>query len=256
MKIICLVKPVPVPKIVLNSRTSKQMVNPAEMNALEFAMRLKEETGGAVAVLSMAPKRCEALLKELYAVGIDDAVLVTDPAYAESDTMATARTLSRAIDVLGGCDLIVCGQRSIDGETGQVGPALGAYRQIPCVTNCVSIERKQDGVACQRMAEHGTEQIETSVPALFAVRCSVNTPRLPSLVGMANARHKEVTVFDNNTLGLPADACGLAGSPTRVIRTYRQSYGKRKASEKVTDPVAIRQTMIREIGRIGEIRDG
>jgi electron transfer flavoprotein beta subunit len=254
MKIICLVKPVSVPKIISGSKPSKLMANPADMNALEFALRLKEETGGTVIVLTMAPRRSEELLKELYAVGIDDAVLVSDAAYAKSDTMATARTLSRAIDIMGDCDLIVCGQRSIDGETGQVGPALGAYRQLPCVTNCVSIERKQDRIVCQRMAEHGTEQIETTIPALVAVRCSVNTVRLPSLQGIANARHKDVVVFDNLTLDLPPNECGFAGSPTRVIRTHQRSYGKRPASGKITDAVVIKNALTREISRAGAIR--
>lgn len=112
-----------------------QVLNPADESALELGLELKEKHGGTVTVLTMGPKRAEGMLREALSRGADEAALMTSPRFAGADTLVTARCLAEAEKALGGFDLILCGRRAIDGETGQVGPMVAAMLDRPCVVN-------------------------------------------------------------------------------------------------------------------------
>ena len=156
------------------------------------------------------------MLRELAARGAGELYLLTDAAFAGADTLATARTLCAAVQKTGPYDLIVCGRRAADGETGQVGPALAALLGWPIVTNAVEIT-VQDGALCAvRLLETGRETLSLPLPCV-ATLCEWSAPlRLPTLAGLRRAKDAPVTTLSRAELGIPAARCGLAGSPTRV----------------------------------------
>jgi electron transfer flavoprotein beta subunit len=169
MNIIVCIKQVPDTKDVrLDPKTNtmaregvESIMNPFDRNALEEGVRLKEQHGGTVTVISMGPPQAEAVLREAVACGADEAVLVSDRAFAGADTWATTYTLGKAIEKIGPFDLIICGKQAIDGDTAQVGPGLAKRLNIPYV----SYVRKISGVeneflSVHRLMDDGYDEIE------------------------------------------------------------------------------------------------
>lgn len=199
----------------------KGIINPFDMYALEESVRIKEQHGGKVITISMGPPQAEEALREAIAVAADEAILLSDPAFAGSDTLATSYVLARAIASIGDYDLIICGRQTIDGDTGQVGPELAERLGIPFVAYVSNIEEIGDGyMRVERMIEEGYEVIETPLPGVITVVKEINVPRLPSLRGMAKAKSAQIRVWGAQELNIDADKVGLLGSPTRVIRIF------------------------------------
>ena len=165
------------------------LINPFDVYAIEEGVRLKEKFGGKVIVLTMGPPQAEAVLREAISLGCDEAVLVSDRAFAGSDTLATSYTLSKAIEKIKDYDVIICGKQAIDGDTAQVGPGIAATLDIPQITYVRKIEDIKDGtITAERATEEGYEVIETKLPCLMTVVKEINTPRLPSLKGKIKAK--------------------------------------------------------------------
>lgn len=204
-----------------------RIINPPDMNALEESLRIKDETGGNVTVCTMGPASAESMLRQAAAMGADRLCLISDSTLAGSDTYATAKTLSRAVRHLGGFDLLLCGRRSIDGETGQVGPELAALLNIPCATNCVSIQIDGQIILCRRMLEKEYQDWRLCTPALITVNYGINSPRLPSISGLRRAKDIPIEKLTAASLGLSTTECGIAGSPTKVVRITAKPFGKR-----------------------------
>ncbi len=200
--------------------------NVADEAALEAALQLKEN--GSVTVLTMGPGKLEDSMRELLARGADEAVLVSDPAFAGSDTLATARVLAEAVKKLGGCDLLLWGRRAIDGETGQVPGMMAAMLNIPCVTNGESILQEATNIQVRRRLEAGTQVLSVQLPCGVSV-CEYTYPlRLPGIMGMRRARQKQVLGLDAAALGIGPEQCGLKGSATRVVAMSNRFPGLRK----------------------------
>ena len=210
--------------------TPGRTLNPADEAALAAA--LHHRTTGKVTVLSMAPKSCEAGLRELLARGADKAVLLCDSHFAGSDSYATSGILAEAIRQLGPFGLIFCGRRAIDGETGQVPPALGTKLGLPCVTNVLDMEPRSDGILhCRRLLEEGVEHLACQTPAVLSL-CEYSYPsRAPSLSDLRRAKGKQVEHLDAAALGIDPSACGLAGSPTRVEQASPHTSGLRRVTQ-------------------------
>ena len=154
-------------------------------------------------------------------MGIDEAMLVCDRAFAGSDTWATSYTLAAAIKKIGSFDLILCGKQASDGDTAQVGPGISTHLDIPQVTYVKKIEELKDNLMrVERMMEEGYEVIETPLPTLLTVVKEINEPRLPSLKGMMRAKSAQITVLTQKELNLDPQAIGLCGSPTQVIKIF------------------------------------
>ena len=199
----------------------KSMINPFDMYAIEEAVRLKEKFGGKTTVITMGPPQAESALREAMAMGIDEGILISDRAYAGSDTWATSYTLSSAIKKTGSFDLIICGKQASDGDTAQVGPGISAHLDIPQVTYVKKIEEMKDNLArVERMTEEGYEIIETPLPALFTVVKEINEPRLASLKGMLRAKQAKIAAWTQKELQLDNQKIGLCGSPTQVIKIF------------------------------------
>jgi len=201
--------------------SAEAIINPFDEHAIEEGVRLKEKTGGKVTVLSMGIPKVADLLRETIAVGVDDAVLLTDRAFAGADTLATSYALAMGIRKLGEFDLIICGKQAIDGDTAQVGPSLAEKLGIPHATYVRKIEEIRDGyMRCQRMTDDGYEVIEMPLPALITVVKEINEPRLPSIKGKLKAKKTEVKVLSAEDIGADLNLCGLKGSATQVIKTF------------------------------------
>jgi electron transfer flavoprotein beta subunit len=169
----------------------------------------------------MGPPQAEEALREALSLGADDAVLLSDRAFAGADTWATAYTLSRAITRLGQYDIIICGRQTIVGDTGQVGPELAEMLEIPFIAYVSQIEEMADRqIRVRRMVEDGHEVIEANLPAVITVVKEINVPRLPSLRGIARAKSASIPVWNAVELGADLEMVGLAGSCTRVIKVF------------------------------------
>jgi len=199
----------------------ENIINPFDTYAIEEGVRLKEKGGGRVTVITMGPSQAEAALREAVSLGADEAVLLSDRAFAGADTWATAYTLSRAITKLGQCDLIICGRQTIDGDTGQVGPELAEMLDIPFVAYVSQIEEIRDGyLRLRRMVEEGHEVIETTPPAVITVAKEINVPRLPSLRGIMKSKSAVIPAWGSQELGVAESTVGLSGSSTQVIKVF------------------------------------
>lgn len=203
-------------------RDGRQSVaNPFDTAALEVALALKDELGGRVSVLSMGiPDTCR-LLRDAIARGADDALLLSDRAFAGADTLATSYALSMGLDELGDAGLVLCGKMAVDGDTAQIGPELGGILGVPCVTGVSEVlEASDHRVVVRHDTDEGTEVVEVPLPAVLTVTKDIATLRMPSIAGVRAAAGAEVRVLDAATLGADPACCGLAGSPTQVVRSF------------------------------------
>lgn len=203
--------------------------NIADAAALEAALQLKEN--GTVTVLTMGPAKLAAPLQELFGRGVDRAVLLTDPCMSGADTYATANALSAAVKALGGFDLILCGRRAVDGETGQVPSMLAAALDMPCITNAQLLQEQEDKLTVCRRLETGTADLCVSSPAVVSVCEYAYTLRMPSIMAMRKARQKQVQQLTAADLGLSPEECGLKGSLTRVVHADKKFPGLRNGKK-------------------------
>jgi electron transfer flavoprotein beta subunit len=199
------------------------VINPFDTYAIEEAVRLKEKFGGKVIALSMGPPQAQQALREAISLGADEAILLSDRAFAGSDTLATSYALASAVKKIGSFDIILCGKQASDGDTAQVGPGISTHLNIPQVTYVKKIEdiASNSGTArVERLVEEGFEIIEVPLPCLMTVVKEINEPRLPSLKGKMKANKAAVTTWTAADLGLEASKVGLNGSPTKVVKIF------------------------------------
>ncbi|EGD52793.1 Electron transfer flavoprotein alpha/beta-subunit [Thermoanaerobacter ethanolicus JW 200] len=195
------------------------IINPDDKNALEEAIRIKEEYGAKVIVITMGPPQAETALREALAMGADEAYLLTDRVFAGADTYATAKTLSKMAKKFD-YDIIFCGRQAIDGDTAQVGPQLAEQLNVPQVTYVKEVKIEGDTLIVKRALEDGYEVIKVKMPVLLTAIKELNTPRYPSIKGIFESyREKEVKIVTAADLGIDPQEVGLKGSPTKVIST-------------------------------------
>ncbi len=232
MKIIVCIKQVPDAKDVrldpitntLAREGVQSIMNPYDQYALEEAVRLKEQRGGEVVVISMGPPQAEEILRQAISCGADTAVLVSDRAFAGADTWATAYTLEHAINTIGNFDLILCGKQAIDGDTAQVGPGLATRLGIPFMTCVQKIREATDNsLIVERMMDDGYDVVAVEYPALLSVVKDINEPRVPSIKGKMKAKKAEIQKFNAQTIGADPTCIGLPGSPTKVVNVFPPS---------------------------------
>ena len=234
MKIIVCVKQVPDtsgkvavnPDGTLNRASMQAITNPDDKNAVEAALKLKEQTGCKVTVVSMGPPPAEGMLRELIAMGCDDAVLVSGREFGGSDTFATSQILAAAIDELGieEDDIIFCGRQAIDGDTAQVGPQIAEKLGLPQISYAADIKLEGKTLTVKRMLEDGYMTIKVQTPCLITCIKELNTPRYMSVNGIVEAYDKPMAIFDfpklkDNPL-IELDSIGLKGSPTNILTSF------------------------------------
>jgi len=204
------------------------IMNPEDRNGLEEALRIRETVKDATIVaLSMGPPQAKSVLREAYAMGVDAAILVSDAAFAGSDTLATSYVLSMAIKKIKDYDLIVCGRQAIDGDTAQVGPQIAECLGIPQVTCAQEISVEADSVTAKSDFGRIVRTVKVAPPALITVTKSINKPRYKTLNGIWRAfRDKEITEWSQEDLNLNPMRVGLNGSPTWVRKISTPDYSR------------------------------
>ena len=195
------------------------IINPLDLYAIEEGVRLKEQHDGEILALSMGPPKAMTAIKEAIAMGCDDGILLSNKAFAGADTWATSYVLSQTIKKAGEFDLVLCGERATDGDTGQVGPGIAAWLNIPFSTYISKIiEVKEKSLIVERMVETGYEILEIETPCLLTVVKEINYPRLPSLRGKQRARKMENRTWGPADVDAKPENLGLKGSPTQVVK--------------------------------------
>jgi electron transfer flavoprotein alpha/beta subunit len=234
MRIIVCIKQVPdTAEVRINPETNTlirdgvpSIINPYDTHAIEAGLQIREKSGGTVTVVTMGPPQAEDALREAISMGADEAVLLTDRAFAGSDTWATAYTLAKAIEHIG-ADLILCGKQAIDGDTAQVGPEIAEFLDIPHIAYIRNIEEvADDKIVLQRLMDDGYDVVESSLPALLTVVRELNVPRLPSLKGKMAAKKAVIRKLGAAEISAEEGSLGLKGSPTQVRNIFAPEVRK------------------------------
>jgi electron transfer flavoprotein beta subunit len=230
------------------------IVNPLDLYAIEAALQLRDATdGGEAIVLSMGPAKADRAVREAISMGCDRGVLLSDKAFAGGDTWATSRVLSEAARRIGDFDLVICGERATDGDTGQVGPGIASFLGLPVATYVSRIESAGGGaVRVHRLVEDGYEVLEVDLPAVLTVVKEVADPRLPTLRGKQRAKAADVPVWTADDLSLAPDDVGLAGSPTRVVKIFKPKVARTCEKLPGTDEKSIAAAADRVVEFLGE----
>lgn len=233
MKIIVCIKQVPdTNEVRIDPKTGTliregvpSIINHDDKNALEEAIALKDKYKDVhITVISMGPPQAEVALREALAMGADRAILVSDRAFAGSDTWATAKTLTAAVKKIKDYDIIFCGRQAIDGDTAQVGPQLAEDLGIPQITYVTHLEIDGKNVKAHRALEDGYEVLNTTMPCLLTTIKELNSPRYSSVKGIYDAyREKKVEMWNAKDIEISPDETGLNSSPTNVRQTFTPS---------------------------------
>ncbi|MBR4875411.1 MAG: electron transfer flavoprotein subunit beta/FixA family protein [Clostridia bacterium] len=202
-------------------RDGRQSVtNPFDTYAIEEAVRIKEKLGGEVTVISMGIPAAESMLRDACSRGADRGVLLSDRAFAGADTLATSYALSLWCKDAG-LDLILCGKMAVDGDTAQIGPELAEHLGIPHITDvCEILHIDETAVTVKKVTSTGFSHVKTPLPALLTVVKDINLPRMASIPGVRAGQTADIRIYTASNLGADLDRCGLAGSPTQVMRTF------------------------------------
>lgn len=234
MKIIVCAKQVPDtsgkivvnPDGTLNRASMKTITNPDDMNAVEAALKLKEETGCQVLVVTMGPPQAENMLRELMAMGADQGYLISGREFGGSDTFATSQIIAAALTEIGidSEDIIFCGRQAIDGDTAQVGPQIAEKLHIPQVTYVSGIRKDGHSLILKRELEDGYMTIRVNTPCLLTCIKDLNEPRLMNTVDIYAAYKKPLTVLNYEALKdnalIDPTTIGLSGSPTNIFKSF------------------------------------
>ncbi len=223
------------PEGTLDRAITRAIMNPDDKAGLEASLRIKDETGAKVTVVTMGLPKADDMLREALAMGADEAVLVTDRRLGGADTWATSSTVAAAVKKLD-YDLIITGRQAIDGDTAQVGPQIAEHLQLPVISYAEDIKVDGNSVIVKRQYEDRYHEVKAQMPCLITALSELNEPRYMTPGGIFDAYDKEVTVWGRDDLTDLDDAnIGLAGSPTKIAKASDKV--RKGAGEKVAlDP--------------------
>ncbi len=234
MKIIVCVKQVPDTSGVVAVKEDGTMdraamatiTNHDDLAAVEAALKIKDDTGCKVVAVSMGPAPAESMLRELLAMGCDEAYLVSSREFGGSDSYATSQIIAGAIDHIGleSDDMIFCGRQAIDGDTAQVGPQIAEKLNLPQITYAADIKVENGAIIVKRLLEDGHMLLKAKAPCLITCVKELDTPRYMSVSGILECYSKPLTVLDYQALKdnplIDDDTIGLKGSPTNVYKSF------------------------------------
>lgn len=231
MEIIVCIKQVP--QMTGINKTIKQgereyILNPSDAYAIEEALQIKEMTNATVTAVSMGNEEGKSILRYAFSLGVDKGILLSDRHFAGADTLATSYTLSLEIKK-NPYSLVICGSKTSDGSTGQIGPSLAEQLNIPHACNVTGIVKITDSyIICKRKASnHYIQTVKIKLPALIVVEDELNVPQMPTIKGMATASEKELLIMNCETIQADKKRCGQLGSKTQVISTSYPSFTKK-----------------------------
>jgi electron transfer flavoprotein beta subunit len=256
MHIVCCIKQVPdTAQVKIDPETNtlirsgvESICNPYDLVATEAAVQLIEKYGGKVTVISMGPPQAESALRECLSLGANEAILLSDRAFAGADTLATGYTLAKAISKISATDpvdLVICGRQAIDGDTGQTGPGIVTrlgYNQFIYVSEIVKVDIENRTITVRRQVEGGSETIEGKLPALLTVELELTAPRYAILPELVRALRQDIKVWGGNQIEASTERLGLKGSPTWVKEIFVPTaqrggliFDGKSSSEQVVD---------------------
>ena len=197
------------------------IMNPDDKAGLEEALRLKDQYGAHVTVITMGPPQAEAILREAYAMGVDRAILLTDRKFGGADTLATSNTIAAALRNIE-ADLIIAGRQAIDGDTAQVGPQIAEHLGLPQVSYVKNMQynKEDNSLTIERAVEDGYYLVNVQLPALITVLSEANQPRYMRVKGIVEAFDKPVETWNFDSITVDPAVIGLAGSPTKVKKSF------------------------------------
>ena len=227
------------------------IMNPYDTHALEESLRLKDRYGIRAVSLSMGPPNAEATLRKACAVGVDEAILLSDKVFGGADTLATSKVLAAAITRLSENDeigLVICGKQTIDGDTAQVGPGIASrlgFSQLTLVDRIESLDLTKKIVRVRRKLEGRHEVVEAPLPAVLTVVRELNRPRYPTVPMRLSAEAAAIKVWSNQDLSLDEQQIGLKGSPTWVSRIFSPERDKGEIlGDGLNDPVGTAHLLV------------
>ena len=231
MKIVVCIKQVPdTTEIKINPATGTlirdgvpSIMNPDDKGGLEMALRLKDQYGAEVTVITMGPPQADAILREAFAMGVDRAILLTDRAFAGADTLATSNALAGALRCLD-YDLVIGGRQAIDGDTAQVGPEMAEHLGLPQISYVTGLEYDgQKTLTVKKETEEGYQMLSVEMPCVLTVLATANKARYMTVSGIMDAFEKEVEIWTAAKIDIAPEKLGLKGSPTRVKKSYTKA---------------------------------
>ncbi len=233
------------------------IVNPYDLFSLEEALQIKDRVGGRVTVLTMGPPQAEAALRKCISFGADDAILVTDRAFAGADTLATSYALAAAITQISkelAVDIVFTGKQTIDGDTAQVGPGIAKRLDLQLLTYVSKIESldpiKRD-IVIQRRAEGGVQVLQTRLPCLVTMLEGTNEMRFATMENMFRAARHPIRKWDRAAAGIDdVSKIGLKGSPTVVSKVFAPKPSARRAEIIETDGDDPRDLTVTLVGKL------
>ena len=230
MKIVVCVKQVPDTNEVKIDPVTKTLIrdgvpsiiNPDDKAGLEAALRLKDQYGAHVTVVSMGPPQADLALREALAMGADEAILLSSRAFGGADTWATSSTIAAAIKNLE-YDLIITGRQAIDGDTAQVGPQIAEHLGLVCISYTESIEVDGDSLIVKRKYDDGYHMLKVKTPCLLTALAELNDPRYMTPGGIFDAYKVEIPVWSEKDIPIDPSNLGLKGSPTKVFKSFTKA---------------------------------
>ena len=231
MKIVVCIKQVPdTTEIKINPVTGTlirdgvpSIMNPDDKGGLEMALRLKDQYGAEVTVITMGPPQADAILREAFAMGVDRAILLTDRAFAGADTLATSNALAGALRCLD-YDLVIGGRQAIDGDTAQVGPEMAEHLGLPQISYVTGLEYDgQKTLTVKKETEEGYQMLSVEMPCVLTVLATANKARYMTVSGIMDAFEKEVEIWTAAKIDIAPEKLGLKGSPTRVKKSFTKA---------------------------------
>jgi electron transfer flavoprotein beta subunit len=230
------------------------IMNPYDSHALEESLRLKDRYGIRTVALSMGPPNTEATLRKACALGVDEAILLSDRCFGGADTLATSKVLSAAIERLNTQEkvaIVFCGKQTIDGDTAQVGPGIASrlgFSQLTLVDKIESIDFLRKTIKVRRKLEGRHEIVEAPLPVMITVVRELNRPRYPTVAMRIASLEAEIKVWDNSLLKLDAESVGLKGSPTWVSKIFSPERDQGEIiGDGVNDPLGTASLLLEKL---------
>ncbi len=232
MKIVVCIKQVPdteaevkwdLEKGTLKRENMDSITNPFDEFALEEALLTKEKYDAQIVAITMGPAKATDVLRNAFALGVDEVYHVSDPALAGSDTLATSYALAKAIEKVGNVDVVFCGKQATDGNTGIVGSEIAArlgFSQLSFVGKIEEIDMANKRIKVERGIEGGKEAVEAKLPAVVSVLKGINEPRLPNLMGIRKAAKIQIPVWNCDEIGAAKEKVGAEGAAVKVIGAH------------------------------------
>jgi electron transfer flavoprotein beta subunit len=215
-----------------------------DKNALEEAVRLKEQLGGEIVTLTVGSEDPKTSIREALAMGADRGYVVRDDALAASDTLGTSQVLAKAVQKIGPFDLVICGEASVDGFSSQIGPRLAELLDISAITYARKIRLEGGSITVERSLEDRYESVKAKTPAVVTVTKEINEPRIPSLMAIMKASKKEIVNWTLADVGVSSEGVGEAGSGVRILEVMAPKVERKRIQVEGETPSEIAAKLV------------